>query len=76
MGVILHIMTILINVKCCHGKPFVMNVSWDRKVKKLAYLTEYWLDLSQIWCRGVFLDSKSKIDKKDFIRRHSDVKMT
>ena len=41
-----------------------MNVSWDRKVKKLAYLPEYWLDLTQIWCRGVFLDSKSKINKK------------
>ena len=41
-----------------------MNVSRDRKVKKLAYLPRYWLDLAQIWCRGVFLDSKSKIKKK------------
>ena len=48
----------------------------DRKVKKLAYLPGYWLDLAKIWCRGVFLDSKSKISKKFFIRRHSDVKMT
>ena len=31
-----------------------MNVSSDRKVKKLAYLTEYWLDLAQIGCRGYF----------------------
>ena len=55
---------------------FVMNVSRDRKVKKLAYLPGYWLDLAQIWCWGLFLDSKSKINKKFFIRRHSDVKMT
>ena len=41
-----------------------MNLLGDRKVKKLAYLPEYWLDLAQIWCRGVFLDSKSKINKK------------
>ena len=31
-----------------------MNVSRDRKVKTLAYLPEYWLDLAQIWCRGYF----------------------
>ena len=36
-----------------------MNLLQDRKVKKLAYLPEYWLDVAQIWCRGVFLDSKS-----------------
>ena len=45
-------------------------------MKKLAYLPGYWFDLAQIWCRGVFLDSKSKINQKTFIRRHSDVKMT
>ena len=55
---------------------FVMNVLWNRKVKKLAHLPGYWLDLAQIWCRGVFLDSKSKINNKIFIRRHSNVKMT
>ena len=45
-------------------------------MKKLAYFPRYWLDLAQILCRGVFLDSKSKIDNKIFIQRHSDVKMT
>ena len=46
-------------------------------MKKLAYLPGYWFDLAQIWCGGggVFLDSKSKINKKMFIQRHSDVKM-
>ena len=57
---------------------FVMIVSQNRKVKKLAYLPVYWFDLAQIWCRGGggFLDSKSKLKQKIFIRRHSDVKMT
>ena len=53
-----------------------MNVSQNRKMKKLAYFLRYWLDLAQIWCRGLFLDSKFKINDKIFIRRHSDVKMT
>ena len=44
-------------------------------MKKLACLARYWLDLGQIWYRGN-LDSKSKINSKIFIRRHSDVKMT
>ena len=35
-------------------QPFVMNVSRDRKVKKVAYLPGYWLDPAQIWCRGYF----------------------
>ena len=52
-----------------------MNVLQNRKVKKLAYLPGYWLDLAQIWCRGVFLDFKFKINNKTFIRRHSNVKM-
>ena len=41
-----------------------MNVSWNRKVKKLAHLPGCWLDLPQIWCKVVFLDSKSKINNK------------
>ena len=45
-------------------QPFVMNVLRSRKVKKLAYLLGYWLDLAQIWCRGLFLDSISKINNK------------
>ena len=47
-------------------------------MKKLAYFPRYWLDLAQIWCGGggVFLDSRSKINNKIFIRRHSDVEMT
>ena len=45
-------------------------------MKKLAYFPRYWLELAKIWCRGVFLDSKSEINSKIFIRRHSDVKMT
>ena len=57
-------------------EPFVMNVLWKRKMMKLAYLTRYWLDLAQIWCREAFLDSKSKTNHKNFIRRYSDVKMT
>ena len=36
---------------------FVMNVSQNGKVKKLAYLAGYWLDLVQIWYRGVLFDS-------------------
>ena len=76
MGVILHTVTILINFRCCHGNLLLMNVSRNRKVKKLAYLPGYWLDLAQIGCIGVFSDSKSKINNKIFIRRHPDVKMT
>ena len=53
-GVILHVMTIFINLQCCQGNLFVMNVSRNRKMKKLAYLPGYWLDLAQIWCRGYF----------------------
>ena len=52
-----------------------MNVSQNRKVKKLAYLPGYWLDLAQIWCKGVFLDSKSKINTKIFIQHQNDVKV-
>ena len=61
MRVIFHIMTILISIRCY--QPFVTKVSQDRKVKKLAYLPGYWLDLAEIWCRWVFLDSKSKMNK-------------
>ena len=38
----------------CHSpqvlpwQPFVINVSWNRKLKKLEYLAGYWLDLVQI----------------------------
>ena len=31
-------------------------------MKKLADLAGHWLDIAQIWYRGVFLDSKSKIN--------------
>ena len=41
----------------------------NRKVKKLAYLVGYCLALAQIWCRGKFLDYKSKINNKIFIRQ-------
>ena len=44
-------------------------------MKKLASFPRYWLDLAQIWCKGVFLDSKSKINNKSFIRRHSEGKI-
>ena len=74
MGVILHIITIHINLR--YWQPFVMNVSQNRKMKKVAYFSRHWLDLVQIWCREVFLDSKSKINNKIFMRRHSDVKLT
>ena len=40
-----------------------MNVSRNRKVKKLAYLPGYWLKFA---AGGVFLDSKSKINNKFF----------
>ena len=46
---------------------FVINVSRNGKVKKLAYLVGCWLDLAQIWNRGVFLDSESKINDKNLI---------
>ena len=46
-----------------------MNVLQDKKVKKLAYLPRCWLDLAQIWCTEVFLDSKSKINNKIFYTR-------
>ena len=54
---------ILIDLKGCHGNLFVMTVSWNRKVKKLACLARYWLDLAQIWYRGYFwiLNPKSTI---------------
>ena len=40
-----------------------MNVLRNRKVKKLADLPGYWIDLAQIWCRGYFwiLNPKSTI---------------
>ena len=48
------LVTILIVLRCCHGN-FVMNVSQNGKVKKLAYLAWYWLDLVQIWYKfGIF----------------------
>ena len=53
-----------------------MNVSRNRKVKKLAHLVGYWLDLAQISFREVFLSSQFEINNKIFIQRHSDVKMT
>ena len=40
-------------------------------MKKIAYLAGYSLDLTQIWYRGVFLDSKSKINNKILIGGHS-----
>ena len=47
-------------------------------MKELADLPGYWLDLSQVWCRGVFLDSKFKINKTnlyDVILTSNDVKV-
>ena len=66
MVVILHIMAIFVNLGCYH---VTMNMLWNRTMTKLAYLAGYWLDLAQSWCEGggVFLDSKSKINNKDFI---------
>ena len=52
-------------------QPFEWKTEW-----KLAHLPGYSLDLAQIWCIGVFLDSKSKINNKIFIRHHSYIKMT
>ena len=55
-----------------------MNVSWDRKVKKFAYLPEYWLDLAQIWCRGYFRILNPKSTKKFYTTsfwRQNDVKV-
>ena len=54
---------------------FCYELSRNKKIEKRAYFPRYWLDLAQILCRGVFLDSKSKINNKIFIGRHSDVKM-
>ena len=48
-----------------------MYVSRNKKGKKIAYLPGYWLDLAQIWCRGVFLDSKYKINNKIFCRKNN-----
>ena len=44
-GIISHVVTILIKLAMV---TFVMNVSQNNKVKKLAYLTGYWLDFAQI----------------------------
>ena len=42
---ILQIVTILIVLRCCNGNIFYAE--W--KIKKLAYLERYWLDLAQVW---------------------------
>ena len=55
IGVTLYIMTIFINLNCFHGNLFVVDVSWNRKVKKLAFMPGYWLDFAQIWCRRTLL---------------------
>ena len=44
---------------------FVMNVSRNRKVKKLAYLPGYWLDLAQIWCSRVATNLKNSGNLKN-----------
>ena len=54
MGVILHVMTIVINLQCYHGNFLLWMCHRMRKVKKLTYLPGYWLDLAQIWWSGYF----------------------
>ena len=57
---------------------FCMNMSWDRKLKKLAYLLEHWLDLAQIWCRGYFWILNPKSTKYFYTMsflRQNDVKV-
>ena len=53
-----------------------MNVSLDRKVKKMHICQNIGLILLKFGVGGVFLDFKFKNQQKIFIRRHSDVKMT
>ena len=53
-------------------QPFVLNVSPDGKVKKLAYLAGCWLDLAQIWYGGTF-DSESKTNNKILLLRQNDL---
>ena len=65
LGIILHMVAILIVLRCCQWQPSVVTVYG--KVKKLAYLAGYWLDLAKIRYNGLFLDSKSKINNKILI---------
>ena len=59
--IVLHIVTVLIVLRCLQWQPLVMNVLRNGKVEKLTYFEGHWLDLAQIWNKEVFLDSESKI---------------
>ena len=64
MEVIFHIITVVISLRCCHGNLLLWMCRVTGKWRILHInLTGYLLDLARIWCRGVFLDSKSKINK-------------
>ena len=45
------------------------------KSEETCIFGRYWLDLAEIWYRGLFLDSKFKTNNKILILCHSDVKM-
>ena len=53
MGVILHMTTIHMTTVVAMA-TFYYECVVDRKVKKLAYVPEYWLDFAKILYRGVF----------------------
>ena len=76
MGVILYVMTILINLRCCHGNLLLWMCRGIEKWRNLHICQDIGLILLKFGAGGVFLDCKSKINNKIFIRRHSNVKMT
>ena len=85
MGVNLHLMTILINLRCCHGNLLLWMCRGIEKWRNF-YICQDWRNfyicqdvgfiLLKIGAGGKLLHSKSKINNEIFIRRHSDVKMT
>ena len=75
MGVILHKMTILINLRCCHGNFLLWMCRGREKWRNLHICQDIGLILLKFGVEGYFwiLNPKST---KVYIRRHSDVKMT
>ena len=67
-GVILHMVTILIALRCFHAwQPFVMNVSQNGKCENLHIWQDISLILLKSGNRGYCLDSKSKTNNKILI---------
>ena len=76
MGVMLQIITFLICLRCCHSNLLLCMCRGIKKGRKLHICQDIGLILLKFGAGGVFLDSKSKINNKIFVRRHFHVKMT